>query len=252
MDVHPPATAGGAPAAAAAASAPTTAESARKRRRSRGRKGRGGGAAVAGAETATPSEGDADAVAAPAPALAAAPLPAPAPTPKPAAPTAKKAKQQQAPPVAIAPAAVAAPPAPSAAALPAAPARGPRGGNAKQPSAGSPLTRLDCGPRLSEAVIHAGVVYLAGQVAEATAGRDAGAQTREVLGLVDALLARAGSSKARILRAQILLSDIRDYDAMNAAWDAWVAPGSAPARVTAQALLARPEWRVEIVVTAAV
>ena len=38
---------------------------------------------------------------------------------------------------------------------------------------------------------------------------------------------------------------------MNAAWDAWVPAGAAPPRATVEARLARPEWRVEVVVTAA-
>jgi enamine deaminase RidA (YjgF/YER057c/UK114 family) len=38
---------------------------------------------------------------------------------------------------------------------------------------------------------------------------------------------------------------------MNAVWDAWVAPGNAPARATVQAALARPALMVEIMVTAA-
>lgn len=73
-----------------------------------------------------------------------------------------------------------------------------------------------------------------------------------MLAAIDALLARAGSDKTRILRAQIFLADIADFAAMNSAWDAWVAPGHTPPRATVQAALARPGWKVEIVVTAAV
>lgn len=113
------------------------------------------------------------------------------------------------------------------------------------------IQRIDAGPRMSEATIHNGIVYLAGQVAE-DGGADIEAQTREVLAAIDALLAQAGSDKTRILRAQIFLADIADFPGMNRAWDAWVAPGQAPARATVEAKLARPEWKVEIVVTAAV
>ena len=112
------------------------------------------------------------------------------------------------------------------------------------------ITRLHTGRRLSEASIHRGLVWLAGQVAE-DASRDARGQTEQVLAAVDRLLAEAGSDKSRILMAQIFLADLADFDAMNAAWDAWVAPGAAPCRATVQARLARPEWKVEIVVTAA-
>ena len=113
------------------------------------------------------------------------------------------------------------------------------------------IQRFDAGKRMSEATVHGGIVYLAGQVPEDT-GADAEGQTREVLAAIDALLAHAGSDKRRILRAQIYLADIADFDAMNRAWDAWVVPGEAPARATVQAPLARPGWKVEIVVTAAV
>ncbi len=113
------------------------------------------------------------------------------------------------------------------------------------------IQRFDAGKRMSEATVHGGIVYLAGQVPEDTSA-DAEGQTREVLAAIDALLAQAGSDKRRILRAQIYLADIGDFDAMNRAWDAWVVPGEAPARATVQAPLARPGWKVEIVVTAAV
>ena len=113
------------------------------------------------------------------------------------------------------------------------------------------IQRIEPGPRMSEASIHNGIVYLAGQVAEDPSG-DAEAQTRQVLAQIDALLAHAGSDKSRILRAQIYLADIADFAAMNRAWDAWVAPGNAPSRATVEARLADPSWKVEIVVTAAI
>lgn len=113
------------------------------------------------------------------------------------------------------------------------------------------IQRFDVGHRMSEMAVHAGVVYLAGQVAE-DGSADIGGQTRQVLGMVDALLARAGSDKTRILRAQIYLADMADFAGMNEAWDEWVAEGHAPPRATVQAALAKPEWKIEVVVTAAV
>jgi enamine deaminase RidA (YjgF/YER057c/UK114 family) len=113
------------------------------------------------------------------------------------------------------------------------------------------IDRYDVGARMSEMAVHAGTVYLAGQVA-ADDTLDAAGQTRQVLAAIDALLARAGSDKTRILRAQVYLADIADFAAMNSAWDAWVTPGHTPPRATVQAALARPGWKVEIVVTAAV
>ena len=113
------------------------------------------------------------------------------------------------------------------------------------------IQRIDAGPRMSEATIHGGIAYLAGQVPE-TLDADIETQTGEVLAAIDQLLAQAGSDKTRILRAQIYLADIADFAGMNRAWDAWVAPGAGPARATVEARLANPGWKVEIVVTAVV
>src|SRR3546814_13022914 len=80
---------------------------------------------------------------------------------------------------------------------------------------------------MSQAVIHNDLVYLAGQVG--APGEDAAAQTRAVLGKIDALLAEAGTDKSRILTATIWLADMSDFDAMNAVWDHWVGGATAPA-----------------------
>lgn len=112
------------------------------------------------------------------------------------------------------------------------------------------IERFDTGPRMSEMVVHQGTIYLAGQVAD-DAGADIRGQTRQVLAAIDALLARAGSDKSKVLMAQIYLADIADFPGMNAVWDAWVVPGHTPPRATVQAALAKPQWKVEIVVTAA-
>lgn len=112
------------------------------------------------------------------------------------------------------------------------------------------IGRLHVGPRISEAVINGGIVYLAGQIAE-DPSQDIGGQTRQVLAAIDALLAEAGTDKTRLLTAQIFLADMADFAGMNAVWDVWVPTGQTPARATVQAKLAKPEWKVEIVVTAA-
>lgn len=112
------------------------------------------------------------------------------------------------------------------------------------------IRRLHVGPRMSEVVIHGGVVYLAGQIAE-DASQDIGGQTRQVLAAIDGLLAEAGTDKTRLLTAQIFVADMAELAAMNAVWDVWVPTGETPARATVQAKLAKPEWKVEIVVSAA-
>lgn len=112
------------------------------------------------------------------------------------------------------------------------------------------VQRFHVGDRLSEIAIHRGTVYLAGQVPDDDS-QDIRGQTAQVLAHIDRLLAEAGSDRAHILMAQIFLADLADFEGMNAVWDDWVAPGDAPPRATVQARLARPGWRIEIVVTAA-
>lgn len=111
------------------------------------------------------------------------------------------------------------------------------------------IIRHETGPRMSAATIYNGVVYLAGQVGE---GDTVKAQTESTLAEIDRLLALAGSSKDRILTAQIWLADMADFAEMNSAWDAWVPQGNTPGRATGEARLAAPKYRVEIIVTAAV
>ena len=112
----------------------------------------------------------------------------------------------------------------------------------------SEITRIEPGKRMSNAVVHNGIVYLAGQIGEPKG--DVTSQTREILAEIDRLLALAGSDKTRVLRAQIWLADIATFEQMNAVWDAWVVPGNAPARATGEAKLATPDYLVEIIVTA--
>ena len=111
------------------------------------------------------------------------------------------------------------------------------------------IRRIGPGPRMSEAVVYNGVVHLAGQIAK---GASVTEQTQGVLAEVDRLLAEAGTSKARILTAQIWLADIATFGEMNAVWDQWVDRDNPPARWTGEARLATPEYQVEIIVTAAV
>ena len=103
--------------------------------------------------------------------------------------------------------------------------------------------------RYSDSVVHNGTVYLV--EVPANLDGDITAQTENMLAGVERLLAQAGSDKTRLLMATIYLSDMADYDAMNAVWDAWVPAGCAPTRACVQARLAKPEYRVEIALTAA-
>jgi enamine deaminase RidA (YjgF/YER057c/UK114 family) len=112
------------------------------------------------------------------------------------------------------------------------------------------IQRHNVGKRLSEIVVHNNTVYLAGEVPDDTSA-DITTQTRQVLAKIERLLAQVGSDKAKLLSAQIFIADMADFAGMNAAWEAWVAPGHTPARATIEAKLANPGYKVEIMCVAA-
>jgi enamine deaminase RidA (YjgF/YER057c/UK114 family) len=132
-------------------------------------------------------------------------------------------------------------------------ASGSYGGHVKpsgnsMPSTSQNITRHEGGARMSQSVIHNGTVYLAGQVAE---GANVAEQTQKILAEIDRLLALSGSSKARLLSAQIFLADISTFAEMNKVWDGWVDKANAPARATVESKLAARQFLVEIMVIAA-
>ncbi|WP_386692698.1 MULTISPECIES: RidA family protein [unclassified Lonepinella] len=113
------------------------------------------------------------------------------------------------------------------------------------------IQRFHQATRYSEIAVHNGVAYLAGQIPENTPNQPIYQQTKDVLDLIDKLLAEVNSDKSQILMAQIFLADMQDYAEMNRAWDEWVANNNAPPRACVEAKLADHSWKVEIVVTAA-
>ncbi len=112
------------------------------------------------------------------------------------------------------------------------------------------INRIDVGPRMSQIVIHGNTVYLAGQVGKA--GTSVTQQTQDILATIDGLLAKAGTDKTKILQTIIWLADMSDFAEMNAVWDKWVPQGHTPARAAGEAKLAAAEYKVEIIVTAAI
>jgi len=112
------------------------------------------------------------------------------------------------------------------------------------------IQRLEPGRRFCQVVVHGDTVYVAGQVA-AKPVPSVKNQTQQILRTIDKLLKTAGSNKSKILMANVWLSDIRTFDEMNEAWDAWVAKGSMPCRATVEAKLAATQYLVEIAVIAA-
>lgn len=113
------------------------------------------------------------------------------------------------------------------------------------------IQRIGTGPRMSKAVVHGDTVYLAGQVADKAAGKSVVEQTADILGIIDGLLAEAGTDKSKLLMVNIWLADMSTFAEMNGVWDKWVVAGQTPGRATVEAKLAAPQYTVEIAVIAA-
>ena len=112
------------------------------------------------------------------------------------------------------------------------------------------VTRHESGPLLSLAVENGNTVYLAGIVPK-NLKNDIKGQTAEVLAEIDRLLAKAGTSKSKLLAASIWVTDIRNRAPMNEVWTAWTDPKNLPVRACIEAKLADPACLVEIMVVAA-
>jgi enamine deaminase RidA (YjgF/YER057c/UK114 family) len=112
----------------------------------------------------------------------------------------------------------------------------------------SKIIRTAANSILAKAVEFHGFVFLQGCTAT-DLGKDIKGQTQEVLDAIDALLETHGTDKTRLLQAQIWLKDIRDREALNEVWSAWLPKDGAPARACVEAKLADPRHLVEIMVT---
>ena len=112
------------------------------------------------------------------------------------------------------------------------------------------INRIDNGARFCRVLTHNGTVYLAGMTADDTSG-DVVAQTRDTLAKIDHYLGLAGSDKSKLLTAVIWLRDIADFELMNGVWDGWIDRSAMPVRATVEARMAGDQYRVEIMVTAA-
>lgn len=111
------------------------------------------------------------------------------------------------------------------------------------------IIRIQPEARWSDAVIHNGTLYYTSVPDNLDA--DAQAQTENALAALDAILVQTGSDKTRLVDVTIFLANVADFDAMNAAWDAWIVAGSAPVRCTVEARLMNPKYKVEIKAIAA-
>lgn len=111
------------------------------------------------------------------------------------------------------------------------------------------ITRHDVNPVLSGAVEYHNFVYLAGMTAD-DLSQDVVGQTKQVLAKIDAALEGHGTDKTRLLQAQVWLKDIRDREALNKIWSAWLPADGAPVRACVEANMADPRHLVEIMITA--
>ncbi|EKT4532749.1 RidA family protein [Pseudomonas sp. 22373] len=114
------------------------------------------------------------------------------------------------------------------------------------------INRIESNARLSRAVVHNGVVYLAG-ITATDCTQDIRNQTRDVLQKIEERLSQAGSDKDHILSAQIWLANIvQDFDPMNDEWSNWLGSAGRPARATCQVAFDDPSLLIEVIITAAV
>jgi enamine deaminase RidA (YjgF/YER057c/UK114 family) len=104
---------------------------------------------------------------------------------------------------------------------------------------------------LSNATVHGGLVYVAGQVALNNPKASVTVQAEEIFASIDAILAEAGSDKNHILKADIWLTDIKTAPEFNAVWMKWLNEGKVPARACVESKFSSPDWYVEVAVIAA-
>jgi 2-iminobutanoate/2-iminopropanoate deaminase len=119
----------------------------------------------------------------------------------------------------------------------------------------SPDAPKPVGP-YSQAIVAGGLVFCAGQIPldPATGKLVEGpieVQTERVLANLQAVLAAAGSSLAKVVKATVFLADLDDFAAMNAVYARHFSSDPKPARSTIQAARLPAGARVEIEVVAA-
>jgi len=103
--------------------------------------------------------------------------------------------------------------------------------------------------RLSQVAVHNGTVYLSGQTSQSTGGVQE--QAVDIFAKIDQLLAGAGSDRTKLLWAQIWLTDMSDFDAMNQVWEQWLENTQPPVRACVHSVLAKPHYKIEVQVIAA-
>lgn len=107
------------------------------------------------------------------------------------------------------------------------------------------IQRFSQGPRMSQAVVAGGFIFLAGQVA-ADPNPSVANQSRQILDQIDGLLTQCGATRGDLVNVSVWLADIQSFQDFNDVWDRWIPADNTPARATVEAKLAFPEYLVEI------
>ena len=105
-------------------------------------------------------------------------------------------------------------------------------------------------PAFSQAVKANGLIFVSGTgpfdpVSGAIVGSTIQEQCRQCLANIEAILASAGSSLAKIVSAKVILLEEEDFAGMNEEWMRWF-PSNPPARQGAKLPVRIPGMRVSI------
>jgi enamine deaminase RidA (YjgF/YER057c/UK114 family) len=112
------------------------------------------------------------------------------------------------------------------------------------------IERIEPGKHLSKAVVHNGIVYVAGQTAN-DSSQDMAGQTKQVVDAIDKFLEAAGTDKSKLLTAMVYITDMSMKGNMDSVWIPWIDSANPPARACVGTNLGTGKL-VEIVVSAAI
>lgn len=114
----------------------------------------------------------------------------------------------------------------------------------------SSIQRFGVTRRWSDIVVHGSTAYFVEVPDDPSV--DAHSQIKQVLEQIDRRLASVGSDKTKLLQVTIYLPQPTDLPILNELWDAWLPEGHAPSRACLHAQLVSPEYRIEMILVAAV
>lgn len=115
----------------------------------------------------------------------------------------------------------------------------------------SEIKRFAINRRASGVVVSGDHFETSGIVAAPDASRGIAEQTHSVLLQLEDLLRQVRATKKNLIRIQIWLADMKDFDAMNHVYDEWIANSDQPARACVGSQLAHESYLIEIQATGA-